>query len=147
MEKEGKIRKEHVFRFLHFSLFFKLETHRRKFHRSLYRIFTDQRIKKEKREISVSIFIYSSRTRIKYCQISSKILQRGGGRGKDSKKIHFRFLSSFTSLSFSVQIGNTSKKIPSFAIQDIHRPKDKKKKRKKRKDFCFDFHLFVESAY
>ena len=42
------------------------------------------------------------------------------------------FSDSSDSPSFSIQIGNASKKIPSFVIQDIHGPKDKKKRKEKK---------------
>ena len=46
----------------------------------------------------------------------------------------FRFASSSNPPSFSLQIENASKKIPSFVAQDIHESKDKKEKRKEKKE-------------
>lgn len=67
--------------------------------------------------------------------IIKNILKRKRKRRERFEKGHaFRFASSSNPPSFSLQIENASKKIPSFVAQDIHGPKDKKEKRKEKKE-------------
>lgn len=67
--------------------------------------------------------------------IIKNILKRKRKRRERFEKGHaFRFASSSNPPSFSLQIENASKKIPSFVVQDIHESKDKKEKRKEKKE-------------
>ena len=67
--------------------------------------------------------------------IIKNILKRKRKRRERFEKGHaFRFASSSNPPSFSLQIENASKKIPSFVAQDIHESKDKKEKRKEKKE-------------
>ena len=85
------------------------------------------------------------RTRIKYCQISSKILQRGGGRhGKDSKKTRFLIsiffhLPFFSSSNWKHVEENSIVRYTGYSLKD----KKKKRKEKKRKKERISVSIFI----